>query len=287
MLVFILLLLFVLLWLILKTRAIDPKDVQNAVSSSWIDLRLSEKIGAIEIHAKEIKESYKSFEQMLRVPIQRASFGELALETILSEQLPQGMYGIRQRTLDGKIPDAYVKSSVGIICIDSKFPLDNYRRMAEAIKPEEKEAAKKQFLDDVDGQLKKIAEDYVVPEKGSAEFAFAYIPSEAVYYFLVTEALGMLRYYAKKGVQAVSPLTLSQKIELIKAGVQARKLSEEAEKVNESLQKLKRRFEDIDKTWLIFYKTHVKNLEGKAEELDILYKKLREEFDRIKEFTEE
>ena len=287
LLVIVVVLLIISILLILKSKGVEPKDIEAAISGTWIKLGLDEKIGAVETHAKDIIDSYKSFEQMLRVPTERASFGELSLETIFSDQLPQDMYGIRERTLDGKIPDAYIRSTVGIICIDSKFPLDNYREMLEAEELKEREVFKKQFLKDVQGHLDKIAEDYVCPEKGSAEFAFAYIPSEGIYYFLVNDAFEMLRNYTKRGVQVVSPLTLSHKIELIKAGVHAKKLSKDAEKVRNNLVKLSQRFGEIDEAWRVFYKTHFKNLEGKAEELDEAYKKLREEFDRTSKISEE
>jgi DNA recombination protein RmuC len=287
LLVIIMVLMIILIFLILKSKEVEPKDIESAISSTWIKLGLGEKISAVETHAKDIRESYRSFEQMLRVPKERASFGEISLETIFSDQLPQDMYGIRERTLDGKIPDAHIRSTVGIICVDSKFPLDNFCKMMDAEDPKEREGFKKQFLKDVQGHFNKIANDYVCPEKGSAEFAFAYIPSEGVYYFLVNEAFEMLRDYTKKGVQVVSPLTLSHKIELIKAGVHAKKLSEDAEKVKNNLVRLSQRFGKIDEIWRVFYSTHFKNLEGKAGELDQAYKKLREEFDRISKMSEE
>jgi len=287
-LVIIMVLLLVLIFLTVRRRRIEVKDIEATLSSAWTTLGLDRAIGAVETHAKDIRDSYRSFEQMLRVPTERASFGELSLETILSDQLPPDMYGIRERILDGRTPDAHIRSTVGLICIDSKFPLDNYRNMLEAGDQAEKETFRKRFVkEDLQNHLNKICVDYVCPEKGSAEFAFAYIPSEAVYYFLVNEAFQMLRDYTKRGVQVVSPLTFSHKIELIKAGVHAKKLSEDAEKVRNNLVRLSERFGEIDKIWRVFYETHFKNLEGKAEELDEAYGKLREEFDRISRMSEE
>lgn len=282
----IILLLIILIFLSFKKIQIEPQDIETAILRVWKETGISDKIGELTTHAKEIKETHRSIEQMLRVPAERGALGEIALETILSDQLPPDMFGIRERILDGKTPDAHIKSTVGIICIDSKFPLDNYRKMIEAGSREEKESYKKQFLKDVDGHLNKIANDYVCPEKGSADFAFAYIPSEGVYWFLVNEAFDMLREYTKKGVQVVSPLTLSHKIELIKTGVHAKKLSEEAEKVKNAIIKLAQQFVNVDEAWRIFYKTHFKNLVSKAEELDEAYRKLREEFERISKLSE-
>lgn len=112
----------------------------------------------------------------------------------------------------GKTSEVLIRSTAGAFCIHSKFPLVNYRKMIETTQPEELERAKTRFLKDVDGQLRKICEDYVCPEKGSAEFAFAYIPSEGVYWFLTTEAFDLLNDYTKRGVQVVSPLTLAHKV---------------------------------------------------------------------------
>jgi DNA recombination protein RmuC len=133
----------------------------------------------------------------------------------------------------------------------------------------------------VRGHLQKVRDAYVCPEKGSAEFAFAYIPSEGVYWFLVSEGYELLRDFAKIGVQVVSPLTLAHKIELIKAGVHARKLSEEARRVQRELSSLSVAFAQVDQTWATFYDTHLRNLRNKAEEVEGAYRGLRDEFDRV------
>ena len=274
-------LLLILVYLVIKRGQVKPKDIEFAISSVWQESGLDEKIGRLTTYAEDIRNDYRALDQMLRVPVGRASLGEMALEQILSDQLPADMFGIREKILDGKIPDAHIKSTVGTICIDSKFPLDNYRLMLEAEDPQEKERLKKQFLRNVRYHLDKIADDYVCPEQGSAEFAFAFIPSESVYYFLVTDAYETLRIYTSKGVQAVSPLTLSHKIELIKAGVHARRLSEQAENIRNDIARLSQRFHEVDNNWQTFYDIHLRNATNKAEELDGAYKRLREEFDRI------
>ena len=189
--------------------------------------------------------------------------------------------------MDGKIPDAHIKSTVGLICIDSKFPLDNYQAMFDVEDPQQQDGRRAALVRDVRGHLDKIANDYVCPDKGSAEFAFAYIPSEGVYYYLLTEQYGMLREYTSRGVQVVSPLTLSHKIELIKTGAHAFKLSVEATRVRDDLVRLSRRFDDVEADWRVLYRTHIKNMLGKAEDLDGSYGKLKEEFDRINRLAED
>lgn len=289
LLVVVILLLVGLTALVLKKGKIEPKDIEPAVAKAWMDSGLERSVGELTAHAEDIRETHRSVEQMLRIPKERASLGELSLETILSDQLPPEMFGMRERVLDGKVPDAHIKSTVGLICIDSKFPLDNYRGMMETHDPGEERAFKRDFIRDVRGHLTKISDDYVCPDKGSAEFSFAYIPSEGVYYFLLTDsdAYALLHDFTKKGVQVVSPLTLSHKVELIKTGVHALKLSEEAAKVKDELLNLSRRFSAVDREWRVLYRTHLKNAMGKADDLDEAYTKVREEFDRIANLSEE
>ena len=282
-----LILLIVLIFIVLRSKRLEPVDVKNAVSNMLVETGLGEKITRIEIYARDIKESYKSFEQMLRVPKERASLGELALENILSDQLPPDMYGIRESVLNGRRPDAYIKSTAGMICVDSKFALDNYGNMLKADNTAEKQKYRKDFISDVKRCLDKVAHDYICPNEGSAEFAFAYIPSESVYFFLVSEAYEMLRSYAKIGIQVVSPLTLSHKIELIRTGINAKKLSEKAEEVRNGLIGLSYRFNEVDDKWRVFYESHFRNAEAKATELNIVYKNLRDEFDRISKMPED
>jgi len=275
--------LLVLVWL---TRGAGRRDVEAAVSRTWIDLGLGERVRDVANQANEIRDSWRSLEQMLRVPTERAALGEITLETMLSDQLPSDMVMIRQRVLDGRIPDAAIRSTVGLICIDCKFPLENYARRVEA-PPAEAPALERQFIRDVRGHLTKIASDYVRPDKGSAEFAFAYIPSEAVYYFLATAAFDMLREFTGRGVQVVSPLTLSHKLALIKAGVHARRLSENAVRVSDDLHRLSRQFALVDEQWRVFHERHLHNLTNKAADIDAAYRQLREAFDTIAEIQED
>ena len=279
-------LLVTLLVVTLRRRGLGPGDVEAAVSGSWVRLGLGERIGAIEEQARVIRDSYRSFELLLRVPTERGSFGELSLETILADALPPDMYAIRQRTFDGKIPDGVIRSTVGIICIDSKFPLDNYRRVLEGNDPAEVEACRRRLLRDLRAHLAKVAEDYVRPEKGSADFAFAYIPSEGVYYYLLREAHDLLRDYARRGVQVVSPLTLATKIELIKAGVHAKRLSEGAQQVRDDLRALGQRFQALDAEWKTLYATHLANAAAKGDDVDRAYRALRQEFQRVASIEE-
>jgi len=277
----VIILLVALIYLVYTRGKIEPETVEVAVVKAMQQSGLEQTIGRLEAYARDIRHDYRSLDQMLRVHTARGALGEIALEQILADQLPPDMYGIRRRLFNGEIPDAFIKTASGFIIIDSKFPLDNYRRMRQARDPKSRAQFKRRFLNDVQGHLEKVGSSYIRPDLGTEEFAFVFIPSEGVYYFLVTQAYDLLRDYGRRGVQVVSPLTLAHKIELIRAGIHARRLSEQADKVRNDLLELARRFEDVDKAWRVFYGTHFRNAANKADELDAAYRRMRESFDHI------
>ena len=263
---------------------VDPDQLSVAINETWKEMNLDRTVHDLENHASDIQEFHGDITQMLRSPQQRGEFGEQQLDVLLDDHLPPGMYGTREQVVDGKTPDAHIRSGSGLICIDSKFPLDNYEQYLDADRDDEAERFRRSFRDDVERELQKIANDYVRPTRGTTDFAFAFIPSESVYYHLITEEYDLLRGYTKRGVQVVSPLTFGHKLELIKADVQAQKLSEQAEDVLDRLEQLGERFDGVEDEWDTLYR-HIANAKNKADDVDRAYDNLRSEFDRIEEPT--
>jgi DNA recombination protein RmuC len=157
------------------------------------------------------------------------------------------MYGTQEPIVGNKRPDAYIQSPEGIICIDSKFSFEEYERYLETDEgSDEANYHQRKFAEAVENQLATIERQYIRPEDGTTDFAFAFIPSERVYYHLISNEFDLLQEYTSKGVQVVSPLTFGHKLELIKAGVQAKRLSEQAEEIQEQLHRLGTRFESFE-----------------------------------------
>jgi DNA recombination protein RmuC len=259
---------------------VDADTLSAALSRTWRAEGFDRALSDVERHAEQLESLHTDIAGMLRSPQARGEFGEVQLETLLSDHLPPDMYGIREQVVDGKTPDAHIRSTAGTICIDAKFPLDAYERAVQADSDDDRERHHRQFASAVERQLEKIAADYVRPDAGTADFAFAFVPSEAVYYHLVTHEYDLLRSFTKRGVQVVSPLTFGGKLELIKADVQAKRLSEQASTIRERLQRLGQRFETLDDEWDTL-RRHVRNAAGKADDVERSYDALREEFERI------
>ena len=279
----------VLLWQVRRTMPQEPDPAESGVDAETLEAALSRTfrefdvgrmMADLETHAAELRDIHGDIETMLAQPRERGEFGEVQLDVILADHLPPESYGIREQVVDGKAPDAHLRTADGLIAIDSKFPLENYLAAREADTDAERRRAEDQFASNVDTHLRKIADDYVRPAEGTAPFAFAFVPSEAVYYHLVTEERTLLREYATAGVQVVSPLTLGQKLELVRAGVHARQLGEEAEAVRDDLQRLGSAFEDLTDEWETL-RRHVRNAHNKATDVDGEYDRLRDEFRRV------
>jgi DNA recombination protein RmuC len=287
--------LFAVAWQVWQLRGtlssgeeVDTEALTNAMHAGLRDVGLDESVTAIEHQAREIRETHADIESihrdvegMLRDPRQRGAFGEHQLDVILGNHLPPEMYGVREQVVGSKTPDAHIETSAGLIPIDAKFPLENYERAATA-EDETTAEYEREFASDVESQLEKIATDYVRPAEGTTPFAFAFIPSEAVYYHLVTEEYDMLQEYATRGVQVVSPLTLGQKLELVKADVQAQRLSAEAAAIADALDRLGERFAGLEEEWETL-RGHVRNAHNRAEDVDGAFRSLQDAFERIED----
>ncbi|MFB6086562.1 MAG: DNA recombination protein RmuC [Halodesulfurarchaeum sp.] len=259
---------------------VETDQLTAALSRSLSSMDFGETVSRIEDRAGRIETLHEDFDRLLRAPRERGEFGEVQLEVMLSDHLHPGMYGIREQVVGSKTPDAHVETPDGIVPIDSKFPLDRYEQYLESDESAERTAHKRAFRKAVEEQLAKIERDYVRPEAGTTDFAFAYIPSESVYYHLITEEYDLLREYTKRGVQVVSPLTLGHKLELLKTGAQARKLSEEAEAVLEHLSELGASFEAVEEEWGTLER-HLDNATKKADDVERELSGVRDAFDRI------
>src|SRR5207248_5823654 len=114
----------------------------------------------------------------------RGSLGEITLERLLEDSLPSGLYATQYRFSSGEAADAVIfLRDKKLMAIDSKFPLDAYRRIAT-----EGDEARRALATAVKGHADAIAKKYIVPEEGTLDLALMFVPSESVYYELLMTA---------------------------------------------------------------------------------------------------
>ena len=289
----VLILLIIILFLIIRFSgkiekvSIDQETVKGAVATCWKELGIDQDIGAIKQRADDIQTATKNLEDLFKITRGRAEYGEFQLEHILKDLLPPKYVHIREKLPKiGKIPDAHIPTPKGIVCIDSKFPLDNYRKMIETKDEAQRETFAKNFCNDVKGHTEKIKTDYVKPEKGTAKFAFGFIPSEAVYQYLTECEMTLVADAAKEGVLLVSPATLAINLNLLAVSLQAMEISEKAEQIQKNLGKLSTSLKDVEKEWNTLY-DHIKKAYNKASDVDQKQTHLKNVFEQITQIEEQ
>lgn len=227
-----------------STKAIQLQFGQSAK----IIQDVTEKLTRLDETNKQVvsfADQLRNLQDILKNPKQRGVLGEYFLDTVLKNVLPPGSYQMQYTFKDGSIVDAVVFVDKRIIPIDAKFSLENYNRILEAQDIETKKKYESAFINDLKARIEETAK-YVKPEENTMDFAFMFIPSEAVYYDLLINKVGVvsedtnnLIYYAgKKKVVIVSPTSFLAYLQTVLQGLRNQKISEEAQEVIKEIEKL-------------------------------------------------
>lgn len=192
----------------------------------------------------------QSLQDILKNPKQRGVLGEYYLETLLKNVLPPEMYKMQYQFKDGSIVDAVVfvslKKDKKIVPIDSKFSLENYNRLIEARDVSEKERLEKAFLGDLKNRIVETSK-YIKPEEGTTDFAFMFIPHEAIYYDLLINKVGattedtenlMQRAAGKYHVIIVSPTSFLAYLQTVLQGLRGMEIEESAKEIRKNVELL-------------------------------------------------
>ncbi len=181
----------------------------------------------------------QNLQDILKNPKQRGILGEYYLETLLKNVLAPGQYAMQYMFKNGEIVDAAVFVKDKIIPIDSKFSLENYNKLSEERNPVEKEKLEKIFVNDLKNRIQETAK-YVRPAEGTMDFAFMFIPHEAIYYDLLVNKIGAIteetdnliqRAASKYKVIIVSPTSFLAYLQTVLQGLKALQIEETAKDI--------------------------------------------------------
>ncbi|MCI0706895.1 MAG: DNA recombination protein RmuC [Ignavibacteriae bacterium] len=241
-------------------------------------------LGKATQEIKELGQSVSKLEEMLRAPKLRGGLGELLLEDLLKQVLPVNAYDTQFTFKNGQTVDAIINTAGGKVPVDSKFPLENFRKMAEAKTEQEKKAAYRLFVSDVKKHVDAIAQKYIVPDEGTFDFALMYIPAENIYYETIIkdesygDENGLYAYAANKHVVPVSPNSFYAHLRVIALGLKGLQIERSAKEITQNLNRLGselQRFSDLFET----LGSHLNNAKNKFDEAD---KKLNAFSERLK-----
>ncbi len=190
----------------------------------------------------------QSLQDILKNPKQRGVLGEYYLETLLKNVLPPGSFQMQYEFKDGTIVDAVVFVRDKVIPIDSKFSLENYNRLVEERDPERKKQLEKNFENDLKNRIVETSK-YIKPNEETMEFAFMFIPHEAIYYDLITNKINaqsedaenlIQRAAGKYKVIIVSPTSFLAYLQTVLQGLKALKIEESAKEIRKNVETLEK-----------------------------------------------
>jgi len=213
--------------------------------------QMREKIGMVFEASQKIEKlatDMTRLEDLLKPPKLRGTLGETFLEQALTQVLPASCWKMQYRFPDGVTVDAAIFVGERCVSVDSKFPLDNYRRAREAADESEGKKALRDFQGDVRRHVETIRAKYIRPECGTYDFALMYIPAEAVYCEVAGDGEeGALADYAlERRVVPVSPRLLYAYLATVAMGLRGLELQESARDVQEKLADLARLWERVE-----------------------------------------
>ena len=217
--------------------------MQNQFSESSKIIRdVTERLAKLDETNRQVMnfaDQLQNLQDILKNPKQRGVLGEYYLKTVLENVLPPGAFQMQYKFPDGDIADAVIFLDKKILTIDSKFSLENYNRILETRDKTERERLEKVFKQDLKNRIDETSK-YIRPADGTMDFAFMFIPSEAIYYDLLINKIGavqvstrdLIEYaFQDKKVIIVSPTSFLAYLQTVLQGLRSLKIEEQATEI--------------------------------------------------------
>jgi DNA recombination protein RmuC len=224
---------------------------QQSAESAKLLKTVGENLGQVLEASKKIAglaTEVTRLEDLLKAPKLRGGLGEHFLEETLRQVLPPGAFEMQRRFAGGETVDAAIRLGDKWVVVDSKFPLENYRRSLDLENETDKKNARAAFFRDVRKHVESIASKYIRPAENTMDFALMYIPAEAVYCEIVSESgeKGVLELAISRKVIPVSPLLFYVYLYTIAIGLKGMEIEQRAQDIVKELGDLKRSVGKID-----------------------------------------
>ena len=215
----------------------------------------------------------------------RGIFGEVNLNYILTSVFGENnlnIYDIQHKMSNGYIADSilFAPEPLGTICIDSKFPLENYQRMTDKkLSQSEREVATKLFKTDVKKHIDAISEKYIIPGE-TADEAIMFLPAEAIFAEINAYHPDLLKYSFEKRVWITSPTTLMSTLTIIQMILKNVERDKYAKVIHDELNKLSKEFEKYRLRWDKLSRS-IDTVTKDIKDINITTEKITKRFDSI------
>lgn len=221
----------------------------------------------------EVGKDIAGLSEILKAPKMRGGLGEYFLGDLLGQILPAKHFGTQHGFKTGNTVDAVIRLGGRLVPVDSKFPLENFRKVTEAKTDEERKALKKKFVTDVKKHISDIASKYILPDEDTYDFAFMYIPAENVYYEVIVKDedgdgdKSLTEFALKHRVIPVSPNSFYAYLQAIILGLRGFEIEENARVIMQNLARLQGDFVRFRDDFEVLGK-HISGARGKYEDAE-------------------
>jgi len=232
-------------------RSIDEKLSHNMDSFNKRLDTAAKVIGEVQKNIGEFSamgKSMKDLQEYLTSPKLRGNIGEQVLKELLAQHLPHNSFILQHAFKSGEKVDAVIRTSQGLVPIDSKFPMENFRKYTSAEKEDEKNTAKKDFERDVRKHITDISRKYILTAEQTLDYALMYIPSEAVYYEIINNQ-DLFDFAGSKRILPVSPMSFYAYLKAILMSFEGQRIEEQAKEILQALRAIQK---DHEKTVTAF-----------------------------------
>jgi len=227
-------------------------------------------------------------EDLLKPPKLRGTLGETFLEQALRQALPPGSWQMQYRFADGMCVDAAIRVRDRWVTVDSKFPLENFRRARELEDETERRRARVAFASDVRKHADAIRRKYIRPAEGTCDYAFMYVPAEAVYAEMVAdgEEKALADSCIEMRVFPVSPRLFYAFLSTVAMVLRGEELQKNAREVQERLSELERLWDRAEEPFLKV-RGHMNNAQKQYEEAAAALNRFSAKLSGITEIAQE
>lgn len=214
----------------------------------------------------------------------RGTFGEVNLKHIMNSVFgnDRKLYQMQYKFATGEIADCvlFAPDPLGLVAIDSKFPLENYQRMVDKnLSQNARDLAEKAFIQDFKKHIDDISKKYIIPNITSDQ-AFMFLPAEAVFAEVQAYHQELIDYAYKKKVWLVSPTTLISTLTTIQIIVKNVERDKYASIIHDQLKLLDVEFRRYKERWDKL-STHIETINNDVKDLHTTSEKICKKFDSI------
>jgi DNA recombination protein RmuC len=273
-----------------RLEGIDTRMTQTQTTTTDIARGVFDALGDVRRATATVADQAREFtslQDLLRAPKARGGIGEAMLEELLRQVLPPKAYSVQHRFRSGTVVDAVVRAGGKLVCIDSKFPLSNYRRMCEADGDVERVDAERAFAADVDKHIRDIAARYIVPDEDTFDFAVMYVPAEGVYgevLRLSHRRRPLFEAAMEARVIMMSPLTMYGYLQTVLLGLRCLRVEESAQSVLDYCGRLQQEMERFAGEYEVLGR-HLHNARTKYEEGTRRLDRVRDRLENVIDLT--